>query len=116
MTETAAHFIARSTAKAEDRLVRRSPHIKDDAVVPAGKQQFADLRLARERAKNTKWKAIEHLDKQLEEFETAFSCMRVRSSGRKRGNRFFGKYWLFAKSEIMPHDRQEQESMACRGS
>ena len=38
---------------------------KYNAVVPHGKQQFADLDLARERAKNIKWKAIETLDKQL---------------------------------------------------
>jgi L-lactate dehydrogenase complex protein LldF len=76
MTETAAHFITRSTAKAEDLDHRKKINFnigRYDAVVPAGKQQFADLHLARERAKNTKWKAIEHLDKQLEEFETVFS-------------------------------------------
>ena len=38
-------------------------------MVPQGKEQFADVNLARERAKNIKWKAIETLDKQLEEFE-----------------------------------------------
>jgi L-lactate dehydrogenase complex protein LldF len=37
--------------------------------VPMGKQQFADVHLARERAKNIKWRAIEMLDQQLEEFE-----------------------------------------------
>jgi L-lactate dehydrogenase complex protein LldF len=37
--------------------------------VPVGKQQFTDVHLARERAKNIKWKAIETLDKQLEAFE-----------------------------------------------
>jgi L-lactate dehydrogenase complex protein LldF len=38
-------------------------------VVPAGKHQFSNVELAREKAKNIKWKAIETLDKQLENFE-----------------------------------------------
>jgi L-lactate dehydrogenase complex protein LldF len=41
-----------------------------NAVVPVGKQQFSDLPRAREKAKNTKWQAIENLDKYLETFET----------------------------------------------
>ena len=44
---------------------------KYNAVVPQGKEQFADIHLAREKAKNIKWKAIETLDKQLENFEAA---------------------------------------------
>ena len=40
-----------------------------NAVVPAGKTQFRDVELAREKAKNLKWKAIETLDRQLENFE-----------------------------------------------
>lgn len=44
-----------------------------NAAVPQGKQQFAELNLARERAKNIKWRAIEQLDKQLEEFEAVFT-------------------------------------------
>jgi L-lactate dehydrogenase complex protein LldF len=43
-----------------------------NAVVPQGKQQFAELNLARERAKNIKWRALETLDKQLEIFEASF--------------------------------------------
>jgi len=46
---------------------------KYNAVVPQGKQQFGELNLARERAKNIKWRAIETLDKQLEEFEAIFT-------------------------------------------
>ena len=38
-------------------------------MVPQGKEQFANIHLAREKAKNIKWKAIETLDKQLENFE-----------------------------------------------
>ena len=45
----------------------------NDAVVK-GKQQFANLELARQRAKNIKWKTIENLDKYLEEFEKNFTA------------------------------------------
>ena len=76
MTDTAANFIARSTVKAEDMDHRNKINFnigRYNAAVPQGKQQFADLNLARERAKNIKWRAIENLDKQLEEFEAIFS-------------------------------------------
>src|SRR3977135_2710367 len=76
MTDTAENFIARSTVKAEDMEHRRKINFnigKYNAVVPQGKQQFGELNLARERAKNIQWKAIEHLGKQLEEVEAAFT-------------------------------------------
>ena len=76
MTETAANFIARSTVKAEDLDHRNKINFnigRYNAAVPNGKQQFAELNLARERAKNTKWRALETLDKQLEEFEANFT-------------------------------------------
>ena len=76
MTDTAANFIARSTVKAEDLDHRKKINFnmgRYDAAVPQGKQQFAELNLARERAKNIKWRAIENLDKQLEEFEANFT-------------------------------------------
>ncbi|MBS1662677.1 MAG: iron-sulfur cluster-binding protein [Bacteroidetes bacterium] len=76
MTETAANFIARSTVKAEDLDHRKKINFnigRYNAVVPQGKQQFAELNLARERAKNIKWRAIETLDQQLEEFESNFT-------------------------------------------
>ena len=72
MKETASDFIAKSTIKAADKEHRRKINFnigKYNAVVPKGKEQFADVHLARERAKNTKWRAIENLDKQLETFE-----------------------------------------------
>ncbi len=72
MKETASGFIARSIIKAADKEHRRKINFnigKYNAVVPQGKQQFSDVNLARERAKNIKWKAIETLDKQLETFE-----------------------------------------------
>jgi len=76
VTETAANFIARSTVKAEDLDHRKKINFnigRYNVVVPQGKQQFAELNLARERAKNIKWRAIETLDKQLEEFEATFT-------------------------------------------
>ena len=81
MTETAASFIARSTIKAEDMDHRRKINFnigRYNAVVPQGKQQFEELNLARERAKNIKWRALETLDKMLEEFEANL----VRRGGR----------------------------------
>ena len=77
MTEQASTFIAKSTIKAADLEHRRTINhniSKYNAAVPAGKMQFYDLNLARERAKNVKWRAIETLDQQLEEFERQFSA------------------------------------------
>jgi len=76
MTQTAGSFIAKSTIKAADLEHRRKINFnigKYNASVPYGKTQFNDLNLARERAKNVKWRAIETLDTQLEDFETAFT-------------------------------------------
>jgi L-lactate dehydrogenase complex protein LldF len=72
MKDTAAGFIAKSTIKAADKEHRRKINFnisRYNAVVPQGKKQFQDVMLARERAKNAKWRAIETLDQQLEEFE-----------------------------------------------
>lgn len=76
MTETAELFIAKSTVKAADLEHRRKINFnigKYNASVPMGKLQFDDLHLARERAKNIKWRALETLDERLEEFEAAFT-------------------------------------------
>ena len=76
MSEQSATFMAKSTIKAADRDHRQKINFnigKYNAVVPQGKSQFADVHLARERAKNVKWKAIETLDKQLETFEAAIT-------------------------------------------
>ncbi len=76
MKETASSFIAKSTIKAADKEHRRKINFnigRYNAAVPQGKEQFADLNLAREKAKNIKWKAIETLDKQLENFEAAIT-------------------------------------------
>ena len=74
MKETAGNFHAKSKIKAPDRDHRRKINFnigRYNAVVPNGKKQFADVNLAREKAKNLKWKALETLDKQLELFESA---------------------------------------------
>lgn len=76
MSESSSSFIAKSTVKAADKEHRRKINFniaKYNAVVPQGKEQFADVHLARERAKNLKWKAIETLDKSLETFEAAIT-------------------------------------------
>src|SRR6187549_4194126 len=76
MSEQSLTFIAKSTVKAADLEHRRKINFnicKYNAVVPKGKEQFADMHLARERAKNVKWRAIETLDQQLEEFELNFT-------------------------------------------
>ena len=76
MSEHSDIFIEKTTLKASDLEHRRKINFnigKYNAVVPQGKQQFENLELARERAKNTKWKAIENLDTQLEEFEKQFT-------------------------------------------
>jgi L-lactate dehydrogenase complex protein LldF len=73
---TQEQFLAKSTIKAADREHRRKINFnigKYNAVVPKGKQQFMDLELARERAKNAKWKAIATLDQQLELFEATIT-------------------------------------------
>jgi L-lactate dehydrogenase complex protein LldF len=72
MTKTASSFLAKSTIKAADIEHRRKINFnigKYNAVVPQGKQQFANVMDAREHAKNIKWRAIENLDAYLELFE-----------------------------------------------
>ena len=72
MSEHSQSFIAKSAGKTADREHRRKINFnisKYNAVVPKGKEQFINVNLAREKAKNLKWKAIENLDKMLESFE-----------------------------------------------
>lgn len=81
MTDTAASFIAKSTIKAADLEHRRKINFnigKYNAVVPIGKQQFTNVMDARERAKNAKWEAIEHLDQYLLEFEKKITARGAR--------------------------------------
>ena len=76
MTNQLQDFIAKSTIKANDLEHRRKINFnigKYNEKVPEGKEQFTDVHLARERAKNIKWRAIETLDQQLENFELNFT-------------------------------------------
>lgn len=76
MTENAATFIAKSTIKSADLDHRQKINFnigRYNAVVPVGKTQFENTDLVRERAKNIKWRALETLDQQLEEFEMNFT-------------------------------------------
>ncbi|HEX6848296.1 MAG TPA: LutB/LldF family L-lactate oxidation iron-sulfur protein, partial [Chitinophagaceae bacterium] len=70
-------FIAKSTEKSGDREHRRKINFnigRYNAVVPKGKEQFINVNLAREKAKNIKWRAIENLDKMLESFEATITA------------------------------------------
>jgi L-lactate dehydrogenase complex protein LldF len=74
--EIASDFIEKSIEKSADRGHRDKINFnigRYNAVVPGGKQQFENLGLAREQAKNIKWKAVENLDKLLEKFEAGIS-------------------------------------------
>ncbi|MBS1688455.1 MAG: LUD domain-containing protein, partial [Bacteroidetes bacterium] len=77
MTENQSVFLAKSGIKAHDLEHKRKINFNiqkyNDAVVK-GKQQFANLDLARRKAKNVKWKTIENLDKYLETFEKNFTA------------------------------------------
>ena len=76
MSESSTTFKAKSTIKSADLEHRQKINFniaRYDAVVPKGKHQFSNVHLARERAKNVKWKAIETLDQQLEQFEMNFT-------------------------------------------
>lgn len=77
----ASSFIAKSTIKAADLDHRRKINFnigKYNATVPLGKAQFDNVMLARERAKNIKWRAIEQLDKHLELFEKTITARGAR--------------------------------------
>ncbi|MBA3827957.1 MAG: iron-sulfur cluster-binding protein [Taibaiella sp.] len=77
MNEKQTVFLAKSDVKAHDLEHKRKLSFNiqkyNDAVVN-GKHQFANLDLARRKAKNVKWKAIENLDKYLEQFEQNFTA------------------------------------------
>ena len=77
MTDNKTSFLAKSEIKAHDLEHKRKLAFNiqkyADAVVK-GKQQFSNMELARKKAKNIKWKAIEKLDKYLEEFEKNFTA------------------------------------------
>src|ERR1700722_2478819 len=105
MTEKASLFIAKSTVKAVDMEHRRKINFniaRYNAAVPSGKGQFGDVNLARERAKNIKWRAIETLDKQLEDFESIFT---------KRGGRVI---WAETAEQALREIHAICKDKACR--
>lgn len=76
MPDHLQEFIAKTTIKSADLDHRRKINFnigKYNEKVPEGKDQFTNVHLARERAKNIKWRAIETLDQQLENFELHFT-------------------------------------------
>lgn len=77
MNEQQSIFLAKSEVKTHDLEHKRkiSWNIqKYNAAVVKGKEQFSALEMARKKAKNIKWKAIEELDKHLEIFEQNFTA------------------------------------------
>lgn len=77
MTDNRTNFLAKSEVKTQDLEHKRKVAFNIDkynAAVVNGKKQFADLELARKKAKNAKWKAIENLDQYLEQFEQNFTA------------------------------------------
>lgn len=105
MSETAASFIAKSQIKAADLEHRKKINFnigKYNATVPIGKEQFPDVMLAREKAKQIKWKAIEHLDKYLEQFEIEIS---------KRGAKVL---WAETAEQALEHVGKICKAKDCR--
>jgi L-lactate dehydrogenase complex protein LldF len=105
MSESASSFIAKSQLKARDLEHRKKINFnigKYNATVPVGKQQFSDVLLAREKAKQTKWKAIEHLDKYLEQFEIETS---------KRGTKVL---WAETAEQALEHVGRICKEKKCR--
>jgi L-lactate dehydrogenase complex protein LldF len=77
MTEQEATFKAKANIKSADLDHRHKINFnigKYNSVVPQAKQQFDDLNVVKERAKNIKWRALETLDQHLEEFELHFTA------------------------------------------
>ncbi|MDI9319087.1 MAG: LutB/LldF family L-lactate oxidation iron-sulfur protein [Phycisphaerales bacterium] len=77
MNQLQSTFLAKSEVKSQDLEHKRkiSWNIqKYNGAVLKGKEQFAQLEMARKKAKNIKWKAIEELDKHLETFEKNFTA------------------------------------------
>lgn len=77
MSPSEKTFLAKSEIKAQDRDHRRkiNHHLSQYNQAFANSiVQFPDLETARQRAKNSKWKAIENLDNYLEQFEARFTA------------------------------------------
>lgn len=73
----ASTFVKESERKAFDLEHRRKINFnmgRYDQAVAQGKQRYADLELARERANHIKWKSVEQLEQYLLQFESNFSA------------------------------------------
>lgn len=73
----ASTFAKESERKAFDLEHRRKINFnmgRYDQAVAQGKQRYADLELARERANHIKWKSVEQLEQYLLQFESNFSA------------------------------------------
>ena len=76
MSTASTLFDKASAIKAADVDHRKKINFnigKYNSAVVQGKHQFENLEIARQKAKNIKWRAIETLDLQLETFESAFT-------------------------------------------
>lgn len=76
MSHQSEQFLENSEAKVFDTEHRRKLTFnihQYDKKVEEGKHQFDDLELAKQRAANLKWKAVENLDKYLIDFESNFT-------------------------------------------
>lgn len=73
-----------------------------DNTVIKGKNQYADLELARRKAKNIKWKAIENMDKMLLDFESNF---------QKRGGKVI---WATDAAEALTEILRICQSVQCK--
>jgi L-lactate dehydrogenase complex protein LldF len=77
MQQTEVTFLAKSEVKAHDLEHRRKINFnmaQYNTAFLRGRTQFSNMSIARERAKNVKWRAIENLDKYLEDFEARFTA------------------------------------------
>lgn len=76
MESTKESFLKASEKKVFDKNHRKTINFNIDRYntsVKKGKEHFNNLELARQQAKNTKWKSIENLDQVLLDFETKFT-------------------------------------------
>lgn len=105
MKETASSFLAKSATKAADLNHREKVNFnihRYNVTVPLGKQQFSDVNLARERAKNIKWRTIESLDQYLEAFEANFTA---------KGGKVL---WAETADEALKHIQRICEEKQCK--
>lgn len=105
MKETSSSFLAKSAVKAADLDHREKVNFnihRYNVTVPLGKQQFTDVNLARERAKNIKWRTIESLDQYLEAFEANFIA---------KGGKVI---WAETADEALKHIQRICEEKQCK--